>query len=358
MSARLCGRWGDELSQRQPGHFPGRLDSCLYLILAGGTIITYLCLFRTVAHANSAPQPRSERNSRQTYHAQYATLSRQRGAHLRQVYPTKDDPEEVGSGPDIDIIAIHGLDTNSPDTWKWKGGTEANWLANPDMLPTVTGRARIFTCDWPADLLQQTSVPTTLHESAQSLHDSIIQHLKANTTRPIVFIASCFSGIILLKTLEIDNQHTKDNTDSPSLTRATRGVVFLATPFRGTAFKNMPGFLLKALASLQDQTVTALIDYLLDATPDLDELTKWFITLARNHDYKVFMFWEARNTVLLRKFHLAWIVSTRTLLMGLVALLSVWLLDLFSSWLLVLFGLWFLVFWHYRPQLVRTKNVG
>ena len=283
-------------------------------------------------------------------------------ANLRQVYPTKDYPEE-GPGPDIDIIAIHGLDTNSPDTWKWKDPSnretehpiESNWLANEDMLPKVAERARIFACDWPAHLLQKSSVPTTLDESAGVLRESINQHGKANTTRPILFIASCLGGIILIKALEMDKLHTKNHTDSPSLVGATRGVVFLATPFRGTAFQNIPGFLLKALASLQDRTVTALIDYTLDATPTLDELTNTFITLQRDHGYHVFMFWGAKKTVLLRKFGLAWMVSTRILLAWLVALTSVWLLDLFSPWLLVFFLLWLPVFSSYRPQLVRIE---
>lgn len=333
--------------------FLDKWSTVFCLVLAGGTIIAGLWLRRTPAHANAA------------HRAQDPTPSSQRGPRLLQVYPTKDDPEEGGPYPDVDIIAIHGLDTNSPDTWKWRVpgkrktglGSEVNWLANPDMLPTVTGQARIFTCDWPADLRQQSSVPTTLHECAQSLRDSIVQHLKANGRRPVLFIASCFGGIILMKALEIDNQRANNNTNSPSLTRATRGVVFLATPFRGTAFKNMPGFLLKALSFLQDRTVTALIDYALDATSDLDELTKRFILLAKDCGYEVFMFWEAQNTVLLRKFYLAWIVSRWIWMVWLAALASVWLLDLFSPWLLVFFLLWLPVFLSCQPQLVRRQTV-
>jgi hypothetical protein len=225
------------------------------------------------------------------------------------------------------------------------------------MLPVVTGRARIFTCDWPADLRQQSSVPTTLHECAQCLRDSIVQHLKVNAGRPILFIASCLGGIILMKAFEIDNQRATDNTDSPpSLTEVTSGIIFLATPFRGTAFKNMPGFLLKALSFLQDHTVIALIDYALGATTDLDELTKGFITLTKNHGYDVFMFWETRSTVLLRRFHLDWIVSRWILVAWLVALTSIWLLNSFLPWLLVFFLLWLPVFLSCQPQLVRLQH--
>lgn len=352
-----------DLANVSQASFLAKWTIVFYLVLTGGTILTCLWFLRTHTHADAAPERRPQRSPRQTHRAQEPTPSRQQGARLQQVYPTDDGPGEGGPGPDVDIIAIHGLDTNSPDTWKWRVpsnrktglGTEVNWLANPDMLPTVTGRTRIFTCDWPADLLQQSSVPTTLHECAESLRSSLVQHLTANRGRPLLFIASCLGGIILIKALEIDNQHAEDSSDSPSLTRATRGVVFLATPFRGTAFKNMPGFLLKTLSSLQDQTVTALIDYALGATPDLDELAKSFITLTKKHRYEVSMFWEARNTVLLRKFHLAWIVSPWILATWLVALTSVWLLDSFPPWLLVFFLLWLPLFLSCKPQLVRRQ---
>jgi hypothetical protein len=308
--------------------------------------------FRSGVHVNAARQHRPEGNP---------TPSSQRELRFRQVYPANDDPVEAEYYPDIDIIAIHGLDTNSSDTWKWRAPsnhktgpeTDVNWLSDPDMLPKHIGRAQIFTCDWPADLLQQSSVPTTLDECAQSLRNSIEQHVKAGARRPIFFIASCLGGIILMKALEIDNQHAKDDTTSPSLTSATRGIVFLATPFRGTAFNNILGFLLKALNSLQDQAVSSLIDYAQGATPELDELARRFITLTKRHEYNVFMFWEAQNTVLLRKFGLAWMVSRWTLTTWLAAFASTWLLGSFSPWLLVAFFLWLPAFFSCQPQLVR-----
>jgi hypothetical protein len=311
--------------------------------------------FRSGTQANAARQRRPEGN---------LTPSSQGELRLRQVYPAIDDPVEAEYYPDIDIIAIHGLDTNSPDTWKWRApsirktgpGTEVNWLSDLDMLPKHIGQARIFTCDWPADLLQHSSVPTTLDECAQSLHDSIGQHLKSGARRPIFFIASCLGGIILMKALEIDNQHAEDDATSPSLTSATRGIVFLATPFRGTAFRNIPVSLLKALIHLQDQAVSSLIDYALSATPELDELARGFITLTKRHKYEVFTFWEGKNTVLLRKFGLAWIVSRWTFTIWPVALASTWRLGLFSPWLLVVFLLWLPLFLSYKPQPVRRHD--
>jgi hypothetical protein len=78
------------------------------LVLSGGTTIICLWLLRRRAHTNAA---------RETYRAQDPTPSSRRGARLRQVYFPNDDSGKGGPSPDIDIIAIHGLDTHSSDTW-------------------------------------------------------------------------------------------------------------------------------------------------------------------------------------------------------------------------------------------------
>ncbi|KAM0737944.1 hypothetical protein ACQRIT_007948 [Beauveria bassiana] len=261
---------------------------------------------------------------------------------------------------DIDIIAIHGLDTKSPNTWTWKDPNDAtkqiNWLQNAEMLPSVVGRARIFTCDWPADMFQK-SIPSTLEESAQFLLHSITlrleQNRKAGEDRPLFFIASCLGGIILIKALEID-RHNGDDIGLSSLTAATRGIVFLATPFQGTAFKDMPDLTVKVWAAFKDQTATALIEYTKEPTPDLDELVRRFIRLQQEKDYHVFAFWEAHETSLLSKIYLGWLFSRRASQ----AWYAVFCLSvaLFSPWLLVLCLLWRLAFPLYQPKQLVNKS--
>ncbi|KAJ8113856.1 hypothetical protein OPT61_g4112 [Boeremia exigua] len=190
--------------------------------------------------------------------------------YLCQVYPTEGSSVQGDLKSEVDIIAVHGLDTRSPETWDWNNqrGTRVNWLS--DLLPEHTKPVRIFTCDWPAELLQGSSVPVTLQECAEHLRESIAQHLATEAKRPILFIASCLGGIILMKALEMDNQCTKDSRRL--VIKATRGIVFLATPFRGTAFRRMPVALLRYIRYLQDAGVTSLIDYALDPTDGLEEL--------------------------------------------------------------------------------------
>jgi hypothetical protein len=302
---------------------------------------------------------RSKPMSSLARHASDPTQST-RGIRLLQVNPDKDETDT-----DIDIIAIHGLDTGSPDTWIWRARSpneqDVNWLAHPDMLPKEVERARIFYCDWPANMLQKRdSIPTTLEDSAGFFLRLVRNHLatnrRAGRNRPIVFIASCLGGIILIKALDIDDSEPRDADDPASLRGVTRGIVFLATPFRGTAFKDVPVPIFKAWASLQDHTVTALIDYAKEATPNLDGLVDKFVRLQKAKEYHVFTFWEGEKTTLLRKFNMAWMFSNWMLLAWLVVLPSAWLLASFSPWLLVVFFPWLSGFLSYQPKLVRSTE--
>ncbi|KAL7907364.1 hypothetical protein GGI35DRAFT_470583 [Trichoderma velutinum] len=202
-----------------------------------------------------------------------------RGVVLNQVNTTDARDGE----PDVDIIAIHGLDTKSPETWTWRSQDgsrpNVNWLADPDMLPSKMKRARIFTCDWPAELFQESdSIPWTVREFARRLLAGI-HNMRFQSTadgrgkdRPIVFIASCLGGIILMEALTIaDNPQS----DYISIRKATRGIVFLATPFRGTAFQDIASWaepVLKTWALLGKRSVTQLLDSVKRSTFYLEEL--------------------------------------------------------------------------------------
>ncbi|KAK3338124.1 hypothetical protein B0H65DRAFT_532660 [Neurospora tetraspora] len=197
---------------------------------------TVLCLFVCATAAwlwFYAPAGSGTAPSSPTKPASDSTRSTQRGVHLNQV--NKDNGDT-----DIDIIAIHGLDTKSPDTWTWRdrrNPSGVNWLA--DLLPVDVEKARIFTLDWPAELLQPSDlVPKLDGEIVTLLIDGIDRELLAKNKikdRPILFIASCLGGIILVRALTTAADH-ECTTSCYCLRKATRGIIFLATPFRGTSF--------------------------------------------------------------------------------------------------------------------------
>ncbi|KAM3447621.1 hypothetical protein MY3296_008561 [Beauveria thailandica] len=170
------------------------------------------------------------------------SLPTRKGVYLQEI-----DLNRTEADTDIDIIAIHGLDTKSPDTWTWKDPRDpnnkrkwVNWLG-PGMLPTSVDRVRIFTCDWPADLLVPSNlIQKTIKEYALLLLEGIESALFTYETRrqdrPILFIASCLGGLILIMALV----HADDRRSRYYyLRKATRGIIFLATPFRGTSFQDV-----------------------------------------------------------------------------------------------------------------------
>lgn len=207
---------------------------------------------------------------------------------------------------DVDIIAIHGLDTKSPDTWIWKDPTDpknkdkwVNWLEDPRLLPATVGRARIFTCDWPNKLFDPRNLQgKTIEEFARRLLKSI--QGQSPEHRPTLFIASCLGGIILMKALM-----TADEKDHP-IKEATRGIIFLATPFRGTSFQDVskwaePG--LRAWALFRCQKLTKLLSNVEGPTLDLQNLVSSFTRLCQRSDHPcdVFTFYEKGKTNLLRR---------------------------------------------------------
>jgi len=224
-----------------------------------------------------------------------------RGVHLHQVHPIHKDAET-----DIDIIAIHGLDTKSPDTWEYANRDnpkkpKVNWLQDPLMLPSEVGKARIFMCDWPAEMFETSDLAQKkIEEIARLLVAGIKQRPMSGRDRqdrPILFIASCLGGIILMKALT-DTSH-----DDP-VRSATRGVVFLSTPFGGTSFQDIarwaePG--LTALAWLRGRKMTTLLDNVKGPTFELNRLVGSFTELYQERSYLVFTFYELGYTSLYSK---------------------------------------------------------
>lgn len=206
-----------------------------YLLLAGGTVAVSLWLRSRLTRTRPVAIPQAEHDQRQKDHAPDPTQSPRRGVSICQVYPTKDKTET-----DVDIIAIHGLDAKSPDTWTWRSSAPddgVNWLQDSKMLPKVYPTARIFTVNWPASLFKESSlIEMTIPELARNLLLGIQSRPGADEGRPILFIASCLGGVILIQAMVIAARSEKEYV---SLWRATGGIVFLATPFRGTAFQDI-----------------------------------------------------------------------------------------------------------------------
>ncbi|KAK8058997.1 nacht nucleoside triphosphatase [Apiospora phragmitis] len=263
----------------------------LTILLAGG-IITLYTLVRRFAYARSVSSPHDCPLDHSAAKGPTNSAQQPQGFRLYQVYP----PETSDNKSDVDIIAIHGLDTKSPDTWVWK---------SKEGYPIV-GQVRIFMCDWPSSLFENPNYSQKeLVEFARLLLDGVDGRPQAaadrdkDKERPILFIASCLGGILLMKALLI-----ADNEYIP-VRRATRGIIFLATPFRGTSFKDVANWAelgLRTWAVIRDSKVSKLLQEV-KSTQTLTELVRSFTKLCMTEelDRHLAAFYETGNTSLPRK---------------------------------------------------------
>ncbi|KAI1357149.1 hypothetical protein F5Y08DRAFT_324892 [Xylaria arbuscula] len=124
---------------------------------------------------------------------------------LVQQFPDPEDPVATRSAI-VDVVALHGLRAQSPKTWiAWKDGQsaasgEVNWLQDPKMLPSKIPQARILTYDWNANYAEDASADR-FQGHANALLNRLQQNRRDNerSNHPLVFIASCFGGLLLAK---------------------------------------------------------------------------------------------------------------------------------------------------------------
>ncbi|KAH8797866.1 hypothetical protein F5884DRAFT_647464, partial [Xylogone sp. PMI_703] len=137
------------------------------------------------------------------------------------------------------IVAIHGLGAHPDDTWTQNINDSSgkpqyvNWLCEPSMLPEAVPNARImrygYKSQWFGD--ERVEPGTTLiSDVAKDLLKELEIERKTNPSRPLIFIAHSFGGLLLIKALRM-SYDSPENWLNPF--KSTAGLIFLGTPFRG-----------------------------------------------------------------------------------------------------------------------------
>ncbi|CAG1970801.1 unnamed protein product [Fusarium graminearum] len=230
---------------------------------------------------------------------------------LTQVYPEPDSEYDNGKLKN-DIIALHGLDAKSPETWiAWvvdgdaKSG-DVNWLQDKHMLPKFMPESRILTYQWNANYeISASSDRFSGHAKTllQDLHADRSDEGRKDC--PIIFIASCFGGLLLAQALVIASHpsepgHSQDNL----ILRHTIGAVFLGTPFGGSwaTGSHMAQVRYKTALASGTECSRGLIELLRQGTTNcpspLDDLANQFGNLIHSDKYKfpVMCVYETRHT--------------------------------------------------------------
>ncbi|CAN9124810.1 unnamed protein product [Alternaria alternata] len=149
--------------------------------------------------------------------------------------PPTDTAHTAEAAEIIDIVAIHGIGAHPDDTWcKHVGPAESpqrvNWLQAEDMLPAIAPHARIMRYGYQSQWFGEGAMRQNASILAQRLLLALRRKREEYPHRPLLFIAHCFGGLVVLKAL-VDARH--DESEWPGIFASTTGLIFLGTPFRG-----------------------------------------------------------------------------------------------------------------------------
>ncbi|KEF58153.1 uncharacterized protein A1O9_06077 [Exophiala aquamarina CBS 119918] len=138
-------------------------------------------------------------------------------------------PEESVSDNsyELSVVAVHGLGGDFYQTWASTDAQRTLWLSQ--LLPEKLPRARIFSFGYASAPTFSKSV-TGISDSANDLLHHLMPITEQWPDQPIIFICHSLGGIIVKQAMI----SAHENDYFSNVLRATRMVVFMGTPHRGS----------------------------------------------------------------------------------------------------------------------------
>ncbi|KAI1459682.1 hypothetical protein F4805DRAFT_50008 [Annulohypoxylon moriforme] len=166
------------------------------------------------------------------------------------------------------------------------------------MLPAAAPDARVYTYDWNASAFNDAPVQTLLNHADNLL--ALIAEECGVSSRPIVFIASCFGGLILSEAI---CRAAQEGSGYRQILRLTVGIVFLATPFSGTYAVGAASWLAIAGELMGKDASRQLINDLEERHAFVRERVQRFAEVAYANSIRlpISCFFETRKTRLVKK---------------------------------------------------------
>ncbi|KEZ46772.1 hypothetical protein SAPIO_CDS0062 [Scedosporium apiospermum] len=205
------------------------------------------------------------------------------GGDLRVLYsPAADCPRP------IDIIAVHGLNGDSMNTWTHfpgRGKPSTMWLR--DLLPEKLPSSRVMTFQYDASVVGNTSahgVRGNASKLLQLLRDK--REDNDDEGRPIVFVGHSLGGIIIKQALKLASSSRRFS----DIAKSTRGIVFFGTPHRGADGAKWLGLLTGIVSTALNQPQSKFIKLLETHSAELLKVSEDFRPLATK--YAIVSFYE------------------------------------------------------------------
>ncbi|POR32464.1 NACHT and WD domain-containing protein [Tolypocladium paradoxum] len=166
---------------------------------------------------------------------------------LQIVYSQAEDPAG-------DIVFVHGLGGSARKTWSWNRDNASfwpRWLAEDDLLSTF----RVSTFGYNAKFKSSAS-NLDIIDFAKDLLFQLMTVLNAHGDhgRPIIFVAHSMGGLVVKKAYTL-GKYDKKYSDVIS---NVRGIIFLATPHRGSQYAKILNNILSAIGTSRKAYVAGL----------------------------------------------------------------------------------------------------
>ncbi|KAA6414440.1 MAG: hypothetical protein FRX48_01189 [Lasallia pustulata] len=136
--------------------------------------------------------------------------------------------------PDVDIIAVHGLNPTHTEFHAEATWTVEDKLWLRDFLPPQLPSARVLLFGYNANVAFETS-KAGVREQAINLLNRIASKREEAEERPIVFVAHSLGGIVVKRALV----EAKLDDSYKSIREATYGIAFFGTPHQGGNFAKL-----------------------------------------------------------------------------------------------------------------------
>ncbi|KAA6410460.1 MAG: hypothetical protein FRX48_05882 [Lasallia pustulata] len=136
--------------------------------------------------------------------------------------------------PDVDIIAVHGLNPTNTEFHAEATWTVEDKLWLRDFLPPQLPSARVLLFGYNANVAFETSI-AGVGEQAINLLNRIASKREEAEERPIVFVAHSLGGIVVKRALV----EAKLDDSYKSIREATYGIAFFGTPHQGGNFAKL-----------------------------------------------------------------------------------------------------------------------
>ncbi|KAK3341084.1 hypothetical protein B0T25DRAFT_329824 [Lasiosphaeria hispida] len=166
------------------------------------------------------------------------------------------------------------------------------------MLPAVLPKARIFTYDWNANYFADAPVQTLFGHADTLL--SLVAEGRGSQTRPIIFVASCFGGLILAEAI---NRAAQEGSAYRHILLSTVGIMFLATPFHGSDAAKQARWQVVVAGIIGEQVSDQLIQDLEQKHDFVRQRVQKFTEIVNAEAVRlpISCFFETRKTEMLRR---------------------------------------------------------